>query len=219
MSTPLKVALVDDHAIVRRGLQSFLSASPDVTVVGSAPSGEALLAEVETWLPDVVVMDMYMPGGMDGVEATRRLRDITPHTQVVVLTAHTDDERVIAALRAGAVGYIRKESDPALLLEAIRAASVGQSVIDPSVAGALLRDMSPVRFPAGADLTEREREILLELAHGRTNKEIAAKLFIGEETVKTHVGNVLSKLHLRHRHQAIVYALKNGLVRLDEIDG
>jgi NarL family two-component system response regulator LiaR len=219
LSRPLKVALVDDHAIVRRGLQSFLSASPEVVVVGSAPSGEVLLAEVEAWLPDVVIMDMYMPGGMDGVEATRRLRDITPHTQVVVLTAHTDDERVIAALRAGAVGYVRKESDPALLLEAIRAAAVGQSVIDPSVAGALLRDMPPARYPNAADLTEREREILLELAHGRANKEIAAKLFIGEETVKTHVGNVLSKLHLRHRHQAMVYALKNGLVRLDDIDG
>jgi two-component system, NarL family, response regulator LiaR len=171
------------------------------------------------WLPDVVVMDMYMPGGMDGVEATRRLRDLTPHTQVVVLTAHTDDERVIAALRAGAVGYVRKESDPALLLEAIHAAAVGQSVIDPSVAGALLRDMPPARYPSATDLTEREREILLELAHGRANKEIAAKLIIGEETVKTHVGNVLSKLHLRHRHQAMVYALKHGLVRLDDLDG
>ncbi|MCU0466207.1 MAG: response regulator transcription factor [Anaerolineae bacterium] len=173
---------------------------------------------MEGWLPDVVVMDLYMPGGMDGIEATRRLREITPHTQVVVLTAHTDDERVIAALRSGAIGYIRKESDPQLLVDAIRAAAAGQSMIDPAVAGAVLRDMTQTRVP-GSDLTEREQEILLELAHGRTNKEIAAKLVIGEETVKTHVGNILSKLHLRHRHQTIVYALKNGLVNLNDIEG
>lgn len=215
---PLKIVLVDDHHIVRRGLQSFLGATPDLQVVGSASSGEQLLQQVEGWLPDVVVMDLYMPGGMDGIETTRRLREITPHTQVVVLTAHTDDERVIAALRSGAIGYIRKESDPQLLVDAIRAAAVGQSMVDPAVAGAVLRDMTQTRVP-GSDLTEREQEILLELAHGRTNKEIAAKLVIGEETVKTHVGNILSKLHLRHRHQTIVYALKNGLVNLDDIGG
>jgi len=217
MTQPLKVALVDDHHIVRRGLQSFLSAMPDIQVVGSAASGEQLLQEIEGWLPDVVVMDLYMPGGMDGIEATRLLREITPHTQVVVLTAHTDDERVIAALRSGAIGYIRKESDPQLLLDAIRAAAVGQSIIDPTVAGAVLKDMTQTHIP-GSDLTEREKEILLELAHGRSNKEIAAKLVIGEETVKTHVGNILSKLHLRHRHQAMVYALKKGLVNINDIE-
>jgi len=217
MTQPLKVALVDDHHIVRRGLQSFLSAMPDIQVVGSAASGEQLLQEIESWLPDVVVMDLYMPGGMDGIEATRLLREITPHTQVVVLTAHTDDERVIAALRSGAIGYIRKESDPQLLLDAIRAAAVGQSIIDPTVAGAVLKDMTQTHIP-GSDLTEREKEILLELAHGRSNKEIAAKLVIGEETVKTHVGNILSKLHLRHRHQAMVYALKKGLVNINDIE-
>jgi len=218
MTQPLKVALVDDHHIVRRGLQSFLSAMPDIQVVGSAASGEQLLQEIESWLPDVVVMDLYMPGGMDGIEATRQLREITPHTQVVVLTAHTDDERVIAALRSGAIGYIRKESDPQLLLDAIRAAAVGQSIIDPTVASAVLRDMTQTRLP-GNDLTEREQEILLELAQGRSNKEIAAKFVIGEETVKTHVGNILSKLHMRHRHQTIVYALKKGLLTLNDFEG
>jgi NarL family two-component system response regulator LiaR len=157
-----------------------------------------------------------MPGGIDGIEATRRLRESTPHTQVVVLTAHTDDERVIAALRAGATGYVRKESDPQLLVDAIRAATRGQSVIDPGVAGALLRDMTRTKLPGG-DLTEREREILLELAHGLSNREIADKLVIGEETVKTHVGNILSKLHLRHRHQTVIYALKHGLLTLDDL--
>jgi NarL family two-component system response regulator LiaR len=215
--TALRIALVDDHHVVRRGIQSFLGAMPGLEIVGSAPSGEAFLEQVEAWLPDVVVMDLYMPGGIDGIETTRRLREITPHTQVVVLTAHTDDERVIAALRAGAIGYIRKESDPALLVDAVRAAARGQSVIDPAVAGALLRDLTGAKLP-GSTLTEREREILLELARGRTNKEIAAALVIGEETVKTHVGNILSKLHLRHRHQAMIYALKNGLITLDELD-
>ncbi|PJF24108.1 MAG: hypothetical protein CUN53_19495 [Phototrophicales bacterium] len=115
------------------------------------------------------------------------------------------------------MGYIRKESDPALLVDALRAAARGQSVIDPAVAGALLRDLTGAKLP-GSALTEREREILLELARGLTNKEIAAALVIGEETVKTHVGNILSKLHLRHRHQAMVYALKRGLITLDELD-
>lgn len=213
----MNIVLVDDHHVVRRGIQSFLSATPDLNVVGSAASGEELLEHIEAWLPDVVVMDLYMPGGIDGIETTRRLREITPHTQVVVLTAHTDDERVIAALRAGAIGYIRKESDPQLLLDAIRAAARGQSVIDPAVAGAVLRDMTQSPLP-GNDLTQREQEILLELAHGHSNKEIAAKLVIGEETVKTHVGNILSKLHLRHRHQALVYALKKGLITLDDLN-
>jgi NarL family two-component system response regulator LiaR len=213
----LHVVLVDDHHVVRRGIQSFLSAMPDIRIVGTAASGEELLRSIETWLPDVVVMDLYMPGGIDGIETTRRLREITPHTEVVVLTAHTDDERVIAALRSGAIGYIRKESDPQLLVDAIRAAARGQSMIDPSVAGAMLRDMSGAKYP-GSDLTEREREILLELARGMTNREIAGRLVISEETVKTHVGNILSKLHLRHRHQTMVYALKKGLITLDELE-
>lgn len=212
----IPVVLVDDHYVVRRGLQSYMSAMSDITIVGTAASGEELLTKIEGWLPDVVVMDLYMPGGIDGIETTRRVREMTPHTQVVVLTAHTDDERVIAALRAGAIGYVRKESDPQLLLDAVRAAVHGQSVIDSAVAGAVLRDMQ--RKIPGNDLTERETEVLREMAQGLTNREIAARLIIGDETVKTHVGNILSKLHLRHRNQAILYALKKGLISLSEID-
>lgn len=214
---PIKIVLVDDHHVVRRGIQSYLGAMPDIEVIGTAPSGEALLEKMEAWLPDVVVMDLYMPGGIDGIESTRRLREIAPQTQVVVLTAHTDDDRVLAALRAGAIGYVRKESDPQLLLDAIRAATRGQSVVDPTLAGAILRDMTHKEMP-GLRLTERETEVLLELAQGLTNREIAEKLFIGEETVKSHVGNVLSKLHLRHRNQVMLYALKKGLISLDDID-
>lgn len=214
---PIRVVLVDDHHVVRRGLQSYLETQPGIAIVGSASNGEEVLEKIERWLPDVVVMDMLMPGGIDGIETTRRLREITPHTQVVVLTAFTDDARVIGALRAGAIGYIRKESDPAMLLTAIRAAVQGQSTIDPTIAASVLEEMSHAPLP-GLALTERETEVLRQLANGLTNKQIADALIIGEETVKTHVGNILSKLHLSHRGQAVVYALKKGLLSLDELE-
>lgn len=213
----IRVMLVDDHHVVRRGLQSFLDAHPDMQVVGALANGEALLSEVGQLVPDVVVMDMLMPGGMDGIETTRRLRDLSPHTQVVMLTAFTDDDRVLAALRAGAISYVRKESDPAVLLDAIRAAARGQSMLDPAIAVAVLQELSRSNSPE-SELTEREREVLHHLAHGRTNKQIAEELVIGDETVKTHVGNILSKLHLAHRNQAIIYALKKGLIKLDDIE-
>ena len=214
---PIRVVLVDDHRIVRRGLRSFLEAFPDIIVVGESSSGEEELEQIEGWLPDVVIMDLLMPGGMDGIETTRRVRSITPHTQTVVLTAHTDDARVVAALRAGAIGYVRKDAEPEILLAAVRAAACGQSMLDPAVAGTVLQDLvgsTEIR----RDLTERELEVLRLLAHGRTNREIAAELVLGEETVKTHVGNILAKLHLAHRTQAIVHAFKQGLISLDEIE-
>jgi NarL family two-component system response regulator LiaR len=213
----IRLALVDDHRVVRRGLRSYLGAFPDIVIVGEACSGEEALESVEAWLPDVVVMDLMMPGGIDGIESTRRIRSISPHTQVVVLTAYTDDARVVAALRAGAIGYVRKEADPEVLLAAVRAAARGQSVLDPTIAEAVLEDLvssSQVR----EEFTERELDVLRSLAHGRTNREIAEELVVGEETVKTHVGNILAKLHLAHRTQVVVYALKEGLISLDEIE-
>jgi NarL family two-component system response regulator LiaR len=158
-----------------------------------------------------------MPGGMDGIEATRQVRGRSPHTQVVALTASADAARLVAVLRAGAIGYVRKDADPRLLLEAVRAAARGQSVIDPAVAGTVLQDLVGRRVP-GQELTERELEVLRRLTEGGTNKQIADALCISEETVKTHVGNVLGKLHLSHRIQAVLYALKRGLVSLDDID-
>jgi NarL family two-component system response regulator LiaR len=213
----VRLALVDDHHIVRRGLRSYLEAFSDIAIVGEASSGEAALESVEAWLPDVVVMDLLMPGGIDGIEATRRIRSISPHTQVVVLTAYTDDARVLAALRAGAIGYVRKEASPEVLLAAVRAAAQGQSVLDPSIAGAVLEDLVS-DSPAKEDFTQRELDVLRSLAHGRTNREIAEELVIGEETVKTHVGNILAKLHMAHRTQAVVFALKEGLISLDDIE-
>lgn len=213
----IRTVLVDDHSVVRKGLRSFLESFADIRIVGEAANGEEALARLETWLPDVVVMDLLMPGGMDGIEATRQIRALSPHTRVVVLTAATDDARVVAALRAGAIGYVRKDADPELLLAAVRAAAQDQSVLDPNVAGTVLQDLAQGSLP-GQDLTEREMDVLRQLANGRTNKEIAQTLVISQETVKTHVGNILAKLQLAHRTQAVIYALKQGLISLDELE-
>jgi two-component system, NarL family, response regulator LiaR len=216
--SPISVLLVDDHKVVTRGVRSYRESFPDVKVVGAAASGEEALAGLDGWLPDVVVMDLLMPGGMDGIEATRQVRARSPHTQVVVLTASTDEARLVAVLRAGAIGYVRKDADPELLLAAVRGAAAGRSMIDPAVAGLVLQDLASRRVP-GQELTEREQEVLRHLARGGTNREIAEALSVSDETVKTHVGNILSKLHLAHRTQAVVYALKRGLVSLDDLEG
>jgi NarL family two-component system response regulator LiaR len=216
----IRVALVDDHRIVRRGLRSFLEAFPDLTIVGEAASGEETLQHIEEWLPDVVIMDLLMPGGMDGVEAIRAIRLTTPHTQVVALTSSTEDARVIAALRAGAIGYVRKDADPNTLLASVRAAARGQSVLDPAVANTVLHELTRQSKAGntGSELTEREQEVLRQIALGCTNREIAETLVVSEETIKTHVGNILTKLQLAHRMQAVIYALKHGLISLDEIN-
>jgi NarL family two-component system response regulator LiaR len=213
----IRVVLVDDHRVVQTALRSYLESFPDIEVVGAASSGEEALEKLEGWLPDVAVMDLSMPGGIDGIETTRRVRALSPHTQVVVLTAHTDDARVVAALRAGAIGYIRKDSDPEVFLAAVRGAARGQSVLDPAVAGSVLQDLLR-GGPLVEELSEREKEVLRQLAHGRTNQEIAQELHVSAETVKTHVGNILSKLQLSHRTQAVIYALKQGLVSIDDIE-
>ncbi len=213
----IRIVLVDDHHIVRRGLRSFLESFADITVIGEAANGEEALSRLEGWLPDVVVMDLLMPGGIDGIETTRHIRILSPHTQVVVLTAHTDDARVVAALREGAIGYVRKDAAPEVLLMAVRGAARGQSVLDPAVAGTVLQELVRVN-QLGHALTEREIAVLRQLALGRTNREIASALTISEETVKTHVGNILSKLHLAHRTQAALYAIKQGVITLDELE-
>jgi NarL family two-component system response regulator LiaR len=217
MPDPIRVAMVDDHHIVRRGLHSFLKTFPDMEVVGEAASGEEALQKIENWMPDVVVMDMLMPGGMDGVEAIKQIRALLPNTRVVALTSYADDARVVAALRAGAIGYVRKEADPEILLSSIRAAARGQSLLDPAVASIIMQELLRADKHS-ADLTEREQEVLRQLALGRTNHEIAEALTVSDETVKTHVGNILTKLQLAHRTQAVIYALKKGLISLDEID-
>jgi len=216
MSETIRIVLVDDHHIVRRGLRSYLESFPDLVIVGEAASGEEALQKIESWLPDVVIMDLLLPGGMDGVESIRQIRALTPHTQIVALTSTTEDARALAALKAGAISYIRKGSDPKTLLAALRAAARGQALLDPAIAGAVLQEFSGQRKSANA-LSEREQEVLRQIALGLTNRQIAEKLVVGEETIKTHVGNILAKLHINHRMQAVIYALKNGLVALEEI--
>jgi NarL family two-component system response regulator LiaR len=213
----IRVVLIEDHRVVSRSLCTYLESFNDLKVTGIAASGEEALKKLDEWSPDVVVMDLLMPGGMDGIEATRLIRSRFPRMRIVVLTASTDEARMIAALRAGAIGYVRKDAEPEVLLSAVRAAARGLSVIDPSVAGTALLDLAR-GGPPEEDLTERELTVLRQLAHGRTNREIGDALFISEETVKTHLGNILSKLQLTHRTQALIYALKHKLISFDDLD-
>lgn len=217
MAHPIRVVLVDDHQVARHGLQSFLKAYEDLEVVGEAASGEEVLRHIEAWMPDVVVVDLLMPGGINGIETIKRVRARLPQTHIVALTSSTDDALVGAALRAGAIGYVRKEASLEILLDALRAAARGQSLLDPTVASVVMQELTRVGKP-GADLTEREQEVLRHLALGRTNHEIAERLSVSDETVKTHVGNILTKLQLAHRTQAVIYALKKRLISLDEIE-
>ena len=211
----IRVMLADDHTIVREGFRSLIEGEEDMEVIGEASDGRDAVKLTGKLQPDVVIMDLLMPGGMDGIETTHRVRAITPHTQVVVLTAHTDDARVVAALRAGAIGYVRKDAKPEILLAAVQAAARGQSLLDPAIADSVLHELES---SPGHDLTGREMEVLRLLAHGRTNREIATDLIVGEETIKTHVGNILAKLHLAHRTQVVIHALKQGMISLDEIE-
>ncbi len=217
MMEHIRVVLVDDHRVVRQGLRTYLESFPDLEVVGEASSGEEVLRSIELWLPDVVVMDLLMPGGMDGVETIRCVRQLTPHSQVIALTSYTDDARIIAVLRAGAIGYVRKDAAPEVLLAAVRAAAHGQSLLDPAVSGAVLQELAHGEKPEVA-LSDREQEVLRQLALGLTNREIAEAMTVSPETIKTHVGNILTKLHLAHRTQAVIYALKYGIISLDDID-
>jgi NarL family two-component system response regulator LiaR len=208
----ISVALVDDHRVVTSGLKLYLESFEDIRVVGMASSGEEMLEQAGRWSPQVVVLDLLMPGGIDGVETARRLHDAHPGIRIVALTASVDEARLIGVLRAGAIGYVRKDADPEVLLAAIRAASKGRTFIDPSVAGGILADS---RAPDA--ISPRELEVLRQIAFGRTNREIAERLFVSEETVKTHVGRILDKLGLQHRTQLVAFALKHGMVQLEEL--
>ena len=205
------IALVDDHRVVTRSLKAYLESFPDFEVVGIAAGGEELLQHLSEWRPQIVLLDLLMPGGWDGIETTRRILERAPDVRVIALTASLDEPRMMGVLRAGAAGYIRKDAEPETLLAAVRAVARGKTYIDPSVArqalGATPRE----------ELTARETEVLRRLAQGLSNKEIAEALKISEETVKTHVSNVLAKLEAENRAQAIVQALKRGLVSLEEL--
>jgi NarL family two-component system response regulator LiaR len=210
--TVVSIVIVDDHRLVTRTLTAWLESFPDLKVVGVAASGEELLQHLDSWKPDVILQDLLLPGGMDGIDVTRRVRERAPSVKVIALTASMDEARLMGVLRAGAVGYVRKDAEPETLLAAVRAVARGQTFIDPAVGRQLLRD-GTVPDP----LTEREAEVLRHLALGRSNKAIASALGIGDETVKTHVGNLLTKLQVENRAQAIVEALRRGLVSMEDL--
>jgi NarL family two-component system response regulator LiaR len=210
--TEIRVLIADDHAVVRQGLRTFLELQDDIEVVGDAADGEAALAGVLRHEPDVVLMDLVMPR-VSGVEAIRRLRELRPETRVLVLTSFLDDEMLFPAVRAGAAGYLLKDVEPAELLRAIRTVADGEALLHPAVAARLMEELADTDRPVAEEaLTPREREVLLLIARGLPNKQIALELGIAEKTVKTHVSSILSKLGLTDRTQAALYAVRAGLV-------
>ncbi len=212
--TPIRILLVDDHRVVTHSLKAWLESFPDMHVVGVAASGEEALAHLDAWRPDVVLQDLLLPGGIDGIETTRRLRERLPSARVIALTASLDQPRMMGVLRAGAAGYIRKDAQPEALLAAVRAVAAGATYIDPAVA------RLEVEMDAAIDpLTAREMEVLRLLVAGRSNKDISATLAIAEETVKTHVSHVLAKLGVENRAQAIAEALRRRLVSIEDVEG
>ncbi len=207
----VRVMLVDDHSVVREGLKNYLGALGDFEVVGEASTGAEALELAAKTKPQVILMDLVMPV-MDGIEATRRLHETLPDIKVIVLTSFADDDKLFPALRAGAVAYLLKDVGPDELAEAIKAAARGESRLHPDVTQRLVAGISGGAEKGPDDLlTEREMDVLRCLARGRSNKEIAADLFISEKTVKTHVGSILDKLGLADRTQAAIYAVKRGV--------
>ncbi|MET9727250.1 response regulator transcription factor [Streptomyces zaomyceticus] len=207
----IRVLLVDDHQVVRRGLRTFLEVQDDIEVVGEASDGAEGVARAEELRPDVVLMDVKMPG-TDGIEALKRLRELDNPARVLVVTSFTEQRTVVPALRAGASGYVYKDIDPDALAGAIRSVHAGHVLLQAEVAGALLaQDDSHGGTGRGPALTEREREVLGLIADGRSNREIARALVLSEKTVKTHVSNILMKLDLADRTQAALWAVRHGL--------
>lgn len=209
----IHVVLVDDHAVVRQGLRFLLEQQADIEVIGEGKDGAQGVELVTSLLPDVVLLDLLMPK-MDGITAVREMKRATPSTQIIILTSYYEDDQVFGAIKAGAISYLLKDASPEELVEAVRAAARGEGVLHPMVAARVLREMqqrSPLDW-----LTARELEVLTLIARGRSNAEIAAELIIGEGTVKTHVSNILTKLHLADRTQAAIYALQQHLVPLKD---
>ena len=217
---PIRVLVADDHALVRRGICALLATEPDIEVIGEAPDGHEALAKAQELRPDVILMDLVMPG-MDGLEATQQITASQPGTRVLVLTSFSGDDKIFPAIRAGALGYLLKDSGPEQLVQAIQQVYRGESSLHPSVARKLLRELAePTQRTTEVDtLTGREVEVLQLVAEGHSNREIAERLTISEATVRTHVSNILAKLNLGSRTQAALYALRTGIASLNGDNG
>jgi len=215
MNDRTTILLVDDHEVVRQGVRAFFEAHAEFEVVGEAKNGAEAVKLTEEYIPNVVLMDLVMPG-MDGVEATRLIKNVSPRTQIVVLTSYHEDEHIFPALQAGALSYILKDVKMDELVEVVKKAALGDAVLHPNVAARVIDEIQgnkEDKFNPHSDLTNREMEILKLIADGSSNNEIAKQLVISMHTVKGHVSNILSKLHLADRTQAAVYAWQKGVVR------
>lgn len=216
---PIRVLLADDHTVVRGGIHALLDSEPGITVVGEAADGAEAVVKALELEPDVILLDLMMPE-KTGIEAIEEIKQEQPDARILVLTSFSDDDKVFAAIKAGALGYLLKQTSPTELFQAIRDVYNGESSLHPAIARKLIRELNrPTNLPpVDEPLTDREVEVLVFLAKGLTNQEIADNMVISERTVRTHVSNILSKLHLANRTQAALYALKEGLVALEQIE-
>ena len=210
---PIRILIADDHSVVRQGLRMFLGLDPELEIIGEAADGAEAVKMAHALNPDVVLMDMLMPV-MGGIEATQTIRRELPDTEVIALTSVLDDGSVVGAVKAGAIGYLLKDTQADELCRAIKAAAAGQVQLSPQAAARLMREVRTPDAPSLSELTEREGDVLRLIAQGKANKEIAMDLVIGEKTVKTHVSNILMKLGVQSRTQAALYAAQNGLAEL-----
>jgi NarL family two-component system response regulator LiaR len=218
MKKTIRLLITDDHSIVRKGIKALLATEKDMEVIGEAENGAEAVAQAAALKPDVILMDLVMPE-MDGIEATRRITAEQPGTRILVLTSFAADDKVFPAVKAGALGYLLKDSTPDQLLESIRQVYRGEPSLEPSIARKVLQELSrPGQGKQTTEpLTERELDVLRLIAQGMSNREIAAKIFVAEWTVRSHVSNILGKLHLASRTQAALYALRSGLASLEDL--
>lgn len=215
MTEKITVLIVDDHSVVRQGVRAFLETEPFLEVVGEAASGAEAVEMCERFAPDVVLLDLMMPQ-MNGVEAARRIKNVSPRSNVVILTSYHDDEYLLPAIQAGALSYLLKDVGGDELIGAVEKAARGEAVLHPQLAARIMREISGQAKPKQThpdDLTARETEVLKLIADGLSNALIAEKLFISEKTVKSHVSNILGKLHLADRTQAAAFAWRSGLLK------
>jgi NarL family two-component system response regulator LiaR len=218
-SNSIRVFIAEDHAIVRKGVRTLLSLEKDIQVIGEAANGREAVEQVGNLNPDVVLMDLVMPE-LDGIQAIQQIKARQPDAKVLVLTSFATDDKIFPAIKAGALGYLLKDTDPAALAEAIRQVNAGEYSLHPVIARKVLEELnlSPKRPPVGQPLTGREVEVLRMVAQGKSNRQIAEELVLSLGTVRAHLSNILGKLHLASRTQATLYALKEGLAFLSDAD-